>query len=565
MRPPIRVAIIDDEPLARAALRVVLETDPEVCVVGDCIGVDAPALIEHAQVELVFLDVQMPEVDGFQVLEALRPGALPATVFVTAHDEYAVRAFEIHAIDYLLKPFDDARLLTALARAKDRLARPDPRAGDPLLALLAERSRQHRHIERFLVRTRGKVVAVRTLDIDWIEAADYYATLHVGGATHLVRQTMADLEALGISNDSRVVVYFADDWASPATRVVFTLDAAGLGARAALLDGGMPAWLRAGHPVSEVVPPARTGKLAKLVMRPLVVDAPTVLSRLGKPGFAVVDARDTAFYDGTQTGGMHGRPHRTGHIAGAVSIPYDSVFDDQLVLRAPDDLAARFTRAGVKPGDTVIGYCHIGQQATAMLFAARLLGHPARAAAGRRRRVRDRAGGRRAVPRHLVRRRSERARRRRRRGRRHVHRRVRHRRRVRAAARVLRRHRARPADPSGLARRPVRRGRARGGRGSARRVPRRRANRGGAVTPGPWRRWLAGAAALAGALAPLAGSPYRSYPSAAATHDVPGSPVPAAPALPAAPAAATVPAAPAAPAAATVPADAAIAAGRRGC
>jgi two-component system LytT family response regulator len=195
MRPPIRVAIIDDEPLARAALRVLLETDPEVAVVGDCIGVDAPALIEEAQVELVFLDVQMPEVDGFQVLAALRPEALPATVFVTAHDEYAVRAFEVHAIDYLLKPFDDERLFTALARAKQRLARPDPIAGEQLLALLADRARQQRHVERFLVRERGKVVAVRALDIDWIEAADYYATLHVGGATHLVRQTMADLEA----------------------------------------------------------------------------------------------------------------------------------------------------------------------------------------------------------------------------------------------------------------------------------------------------------------------------------------------------------------------------------
>jgi two-component system LytT family response regulator len=192
---PIRVAIIDDEPLARAALRVVLETDPEIAVVGDCIGVDAPALIEANAVELVFLDVQMPEVDGFQVLEALRPGALPATVFVTAHDEYAVRAFEIHAIDYLLKPFDDARLFTALARAKQRLARPDAAAGDQLLALLAERSRQQRTVERFLVRARGKVVAVRAADIDWIEAADYYATLHVGGEAHLVRQTMADLEA----------------------------------------------------------------------------------------------------------------------------------------------------------------------------------------------------------------------------------------------------------------------------------------------------------------------------------------------------------------------------------
>jgi two-component system LytT family response regulator len=194
MRPPIRVAIVDDEPLARQALRMVLETDPEVRVVGDCIGVDAPALIEREGVELVFLDVQMPEVDGFEVLAALRPGALPATVFVTAHDEYAVRAFEVHAIDYLLKPFDDARLLTALARAKQRLARHGGTAGQPLLALLDERAQRTSSVERFLVRARGKVVVVRAEDIDWIEAADYYATLHVGGDSHLIRETMTDLE-----------------------------------------------------------------------------------------------------------------------------------------------------------------------------------------------------------------------------------------------------------------------------------------------------------------------------------------------------------------------------------
>jgi two-component system, LytTR family, response regulator len=192
MRPPIRVAIVDDEPLARQALRMALEADPEVVVVGDCIGIDAPALIEREAVELVFLDVQMPEVDGFEVLAALRPGALPATVFVTAHDEYAVRAFEIHAIDYLLKPFDDARLMTALARAKERLARHGAAAGQPLLALLDERTRGR--VERFLVRARGKVVVVRAEDIDWIEAADYYATLHVGGDSHLIRETMTDLE-----------------------------------------------------------------------------------------------------------------------------------------------------------------------------------------------------------------------------------------------------------------------------------------------------------------------------------------------------------------------------------
>lgn len=228
--------------------------------------------------------------------------------------------------------------------------------------------------------------------------ADAYRTKHIPGARsvalsdisismqgpkalHLELPAPEDLrhrlEALGISNTTRVVVYFAEDWTSPATRIVFTLDAAGLGGHAALLDGGMPAWVRAGHAVTDAVPPpVAPGKLAPLAMRPIVVEATTVLSSLGKPGFAVVDARDKAYYDGTQTGGRHGHPDRTGHIAGALSIPYDSVFDDQLVLRSTEDLTARFTKAGVLPGDTVIGYCHIGQQATAMLFAARRLGHP---------------------------------------------------------------------------------------------------------------------------------------------------------------------------------------------
>jgi thiosulfate/3-mercaptopyruvate sulfurtransferase len=184
------------------------------------------------------------------------------------------------------------------------------------------------------------------------------------------------LEAIGISNGSRVVVYFGEDWVSPATRVVLTLDAAGLGAHAGLLDGGMPAWIAAGQPVTDAAAPERKGALAALELRPIIVDATTVMASLGKPGFAVVDARDKEFYDGTKTGDSHDHPHKTGHIAGALSVPFTSVWDDHNALLSADELTARFTRAGVKPTDTVIGYCHIGQQATAMLFAARRLGHP---------------------------------------------------------------------------------------------------------------------------------------------------------------------------------------------
>src|SRR5262249_44703532 len=136
------------------------------------------------------------------------------------------------------------------------------------------------------------------------------------------------------------------------------------------------AWTRAGNPVGSAPAPKAKGTLAPLAMRPLVVDANKVLASVSKAGVVVVDARNTEYYDGTEQPDSHGRKHKLGHIAGARSIPFDSVFDDQIALRSMKDLEARFTAAGVKPGDTVIGYCHIGMQATAMLFAARRLGHP---------------------------------------------------------------------------------------------------------------------------------------------------------------------------------------------
>jgi thiosulfate/3-mercaptopyruvate sulfurtransferase len=184
------------------------------------------------------------------------------------------------------------------------------------------------------------------------------------------------LEALGISDKSRVIVYYGKDWVSPSTRVIFTLDYAGLRGHASLLDGGQAAWVRGGGAITRDVPPAKAGSLSPLKLRPIVVDAATVHARIGTPGIAVVDGRDASFYDGVDTGGAHGETQRTGHIRGALSIPFTSITDDRLMLKSNDELAALFTKAGVKPGDTVIGYCHIGQQATAMLFAARTLGYP---------------------------------------------------------------------------------------------------------------------------------------------------------------------------------------------
>jgi thiosulfate/3-mercaptopyruvate sulfurtransferase len=188
----------------------------------------------------------------------------------------------------------------------------------------------------------------------------------------------AQLEAVGISDDSRVVVYFGNDWVSPATRILFTLEHAGLGQRASLLDGGQPAWVRAGHAVTTEVPAARIGKLKPLAAKADIVDAKFVLEHRAVPRYAIVDARDRVFYDGTEVPGHAGHKQRAGHIAGAHSVPFSSTTNDDLLLLPEAELTALFRDAGVAPGDIVVGYCHIGQQATAMLFAARTLGHEVR-------------------------------------------------------------------------------------------------------------------------------------------------------------------------------------------
>ena len=185
------------------------------------------------------------------------------------------------------------------------------------------------------------------------------------------------LERLGISDKSRIVVYYGNDWVSPTTRVAFTLEYAGLGPRTSVLDGGMAAWVAAGQPTTSVVPPERTGKLSPLHVRPIVVDRDYVKGHIGVTGVSIVDARSGVFYDGIENQSMQMQhPGRHGHVAGAKSVPFDSVFDDKNVLKPASELAAIFAKAGVQPNDTIVGYCHIGQQATAMLFAARSIGHP---------------------------------------------------------------------------------------------------------------------------------------------------------------------------------------------
>ena len=178
---PIRALVVDDEALARRNLTVLLNRDPEIGPVVECeSGLEALEEIRRSKPDLVFLDVQMPECGGFDVLELLGSDLPPTIIFVTAYDEYALRAFEAGALDYLLKPFDDARFARALKRAKERLAHYLPPT--------------QRAAERLVVRNQGQVLFLNVCDIDWIEAADYYACVHVGSDTHILRRSLSELE-----------------------------------------------------------------------------------------------------------------------------------------------------------------------------------------------------------------------------------------------------------------------------------------------------------------------------------------------------------------------------------
>jgi len=176
----IRTLIVDDEPLARSNLAVLLRRDPEIEIAGECSsGAEALTTSRSTHVDLLFLDVQMPECDGFDVLEMLGKDLPTAVVFVTAYDQYALRAFEAGALDYLLKPFDNVRFERVLDRAKQTIKRE---RGVP------------RKLERLAIKSVGQISFVKISEIDWIEAADYYACLRVGPRTHLLRRSMTDLE-----------------------------------------------------------------------------------------------------------------------------------------------------------------------------------------------------------------------------------------------------------------------------------------------------------------------------------------------------------------------------------
>jgi two-component system, LytTR family, response regulator len=179
-RQKIRALVVDDEPLARSNLAVLLRLDPEIGDIHECgSGMEALAEIRSKKPDLVFLDVQMPECDGFDVLELLGGDMPLSLIFVTAYDQYALRAFDAGVLDYLLKPFDNARFDRAVSRAKEKIA---------------QGTKPPQRTERWAIKSAGKVLFVKTSEIDWIEAADYYACLHVGTRTHLLRRSMLELD-----------------------------------------------------------------------------------------------------------------------------------------------------------------------------------------------------------------------------------------------------------------------------------------------------------------------------------------------------------------------------------
>jgi two-component system, LytTR family, response regulator len=204
----IRTIIVDDEPAARRGVRLLLERDHAIEIVGEAsTGAEAADLIRREKPDLAFLDVQMPGSNGFDALANLGSGAAPAVVFVTAYDEYALRAFEVNAVDYLLKPYDDTRFSAALQRAKEEVRRRQADGVNARLTQLldylqqsganaaAEAAKNENPGERILIKSSGEIFFLKADEIDWIEAEGDYMKFHVMGRTHLMRETMARLEA----------------------------------------------------------------------------------------------------------------------------------------------------------------------------------------------------------------------------------------------------------------------------------------------------------------------------------------------------------------------------------
>jgi two-component system LytT family response regulator len=193
----IRAVIVDDEPLARQRIRSLLVEAEDVEVIAECAnGKEAIQAIEESPPDLLFLDIQMPELDGFDVLQAIGVGHVPVVIFVTAYDQFALRAFEAHALDYLLKPFDDERFEAALQRARERIRQQQGGDLDRRLRALLEEVRGDRgYLQRLVVPTGHRSVFIRTEEIDWIEAERNYIRLHVGGRAYLLRESLSRIES----------------------------------------------------------------------------------------------------------------------------------------------------------------------------------------------------------------------------------------------------------------------------------------------------------------------------------------------------------------------------------
>lgn len=192
----LRALIVDDEPPARAILRRMLQEHADIEISGECAnGQSALKALRAHPPDLLFLDIQMPEMDGFALLEALGEERMPAVIFVTAYDHYAVRAFEVAAVDYLLKPFDHERLDKALQRARASLREQNNNdRAEQVLRLLTQMHARSEYLERFVVKQNGRVALIPAADVDWIEVEGNYLRLHTGKTAHLIRETLNNLE-----------------------------------------------------------------------------------------------------------------------------------------------------------------------------------------------------------------------------------------------------------------------------------------------------------------------------------------------------------------------------------
>jgi two-component system LytT family response regulator len=192
----IRTLIVDDEPLARKRIKRLLAEEPDISVIGECgSGPQTIKVIQETSPDLLFLDIQMPEIGGFEVLQSIPEGRMPIIIFITAYDQHALKAFEVHALDYLMKPFKQERFKQAVERARDHLRNNGTRGSNPgLTALIGQLRAEQNYLTRFMVKSSNRVVLVRAGEVDWIESAANYALLHVGDKTHIVRETMQALE-----------------------------------------------------------------------------------------------------------------------------------------------------------------------------------------------------------------------------------------------------------------------------------------------------------------------------------------------------------------------------------